>query len=79
MRGPALKVSGIDINNGVNNRKMKTCVSNARKTAEITLYFCEGVRDPLLFTRHLRCKKHTVKLLNPCCEDFTEMFVEKND
>ena len=53
-----------DINSCVNYRKMKTCVSHARKTEEITLCFCKDVRDTLLFKRHVR-SEIVVKVIEP--------------
>ena len=66
-----------DINSGVNYRKMKTCVSHARKTEEITYYFCQDIRDPLLLKRHVR-SEIVVKVIEPVFEGFTEMFNDKN-
>lgn len=43
---------------------MKTCWLNAKKIVQITSYFFEDVRDPLLFAQHLRCKTHG-KVIEP--------------
>ena len=48
-----------------------------RKLLKSFYTFSEDVSDSILITRHLRCERHSVILLNQCSEVLIEMFVDK--
>ena len=48
-----------------------------RKLLKSFYTFFEDLRDSILFTRHLRCEKQSVIILNQCLEVSKEMFVDK--